>query len=162
MRWLPGAALAAVLLSACPSGGQRAPANPDDGLQLTGQLRGARVHVSDGEPEVLYGNCRPTEGRQVNLCIAAHTIDGDALGLVVENPEVLRAGADLVARSSSPPAGCVDVVVVEIRRGRERFRATDGLLSVNQAGPRYAARFTLRFPEGALAGAFDVRPPATP
>lgn len=159
---LAGAVIAALLLSACPEGGQRAPAAPDDGLQLTGQLRGAQVNVSDGEPEVLYGNCRPTEGRQVNLCIAAHTIDGDSLGLVVDNPEVLRRDAVLPVRASCPAPGCSGVALVEVRRGAQRFRVTDGTLAVTQAGPRYAASFTLRFSEGTLNGSFDVRPPATP
>lgn len=164
------AALTASLLMACPSVEQRSPAARDDGVQLTGELRGARIHVSDGEPEVLYGDCDPGDGEDVDLCMVASMIDGGRIGFVIENPEVLVEGGTLTPRaacppqpvSASPPRGCDGTVIVEIRYDTERLRPLGGMLTVSEAGPRYAARFTLRFAGGILSGAFDVRPPATP
>lgn len=164
------AALATSLLMACPSGEQRPPAAPNDGLQLTGELRGARIHVSDGEPEVLYGDCDPGDGGDIDLCMVASMIDGGRIAFVIENPEVLVEGGALTPRAACPfhplpssaPRACEGTVIVEIRKGTERLRPLGGVLAVSRAGPRYAARFTLRFAGGILSGAFDVRPPATP
>lgn len=164
------AALAASLLVACPSAAQRPPAAPNDGLQLTGQLRGARIHVSDGEPEVLYGDCDPGQGPDIDLCLVASTIDGGSIGFVIENPERLVEGAVLTPRATCPPQprpasspdGCEETIVVEIRYGDERLRPFGGLFTVSRAGPRYAGRFALRFADGVLTGTFDVRPPVTP
>ncbi len=155
---------------ACPSSEQRPPPTPDDGLQLTGEVHGARIHVSDGNPEVLYGDCDPGDGRDIDLCMVAAMIDGGRIGFVIENPEALVEGGALTPRAACPthpnpsssPGECDGTVIVEIRHGMERVRPLGGLLTVSAAGPRYAARFTLRFAGGILTGAFDVRPPATP
>ncbi len=164
------AAVGASLLVACPTSEQRPPAVPDDGLQLTGELQGARIHVSDGDPEVLYGDCDPGDGRDDDLCMIASMIDGGRIGLVIENPEALVEGEALTPRAACPPhpspspseGECESTVIVEIRLGTQRLRPVGGLLSVSAGGPRYAARFTLRFASGTVTGAFDVRPPATP
>lgn len=163
------ASLAASLLVACPSVAQRPPAAPDDGLQLTGELRGARIHVSDGAPEVLYGDCDPGDGDDIDLCMVGSTIDGGSIGLVIENPEALVEGSALTPRAACPPrplpsspVDCEGTVIVEIRYGTQRLRPLGGVLTVSAGGPRYAARFALRFAGGTLSGAFDVRPPATP
>lgn len=155
---------------ACPSAEQRPPAAADDGLQLSGELRGDRIHVSDGDPEVLYGDCDPGDGRDVDLCLIASMIDGGRIGLVIENPDELVKGRMLTPRATCPadaglspsPRDCEGTVIVEVRHGAERLRPFGGTLAVAAAGPRYAARFTLRFADGILSGAFDVQPPATP
>lgn len=159
-RLLPALATAALLLSACPGDpAQRGARSSIDGVQLSGRSEGAQVAVSDGEPEVLYGDCDPGDGPDTDLCMEAFTIDGAPFGLVIETPEALTEGATLAVRSR-PCDGCV---VVELRRGTRRTLMSAGQLEVLRASDRYAARFTLRRPpDTALSGTFDVVPPATP
>lgn len=157
---LPVVALAALLLTACPGDPtHRAARSSIDGLQLSGRYDGAQVAVSDGEPEVVYADCDPADGRDVDLCMEAFTISGAPFGIVIENPEALVAGEVLDVRARPCP-GCVQV---EIRRGTQRTVLTGGHLDVLRAGDRFAARFTLRRPPGTtVSGSFDVVPPATP
>ena len=162
------AALAFLLATGCAEGGQRPPEAAADGVQLTGRLAGHRVSVSDGEPEVTYGDCDPADGRDVDLCIESHTIDGAPLGLVIENPAALVAGEALAPVSSGTNScadGCDDLagrVVVRLRVGDTVAQATVGRLSVSKAGERFAATFELEFGDDQISGSFDVRPPVTP
>lgn len=157
----------ALLLGACgeEEATQRQPEAPDDGIQITGTLRGQRLSVSDGAPEVLLGDCDSRDGVDRDLCVVARTLIGDRVAVVLENPGILRAGARL------PVAGddcthCDEVtghVVVEVRREGRAVRAVGGRVVVRQAGPRYAAGLTLRFADGGVvSGGFNVRPTPVP
>ncbi len=156
------------LASGCPHDpSQRPPASHDDGLQVTGRLHDRQVSVSDGEPEVRYGDCDPRDGRDNDLCVSSFTIDGAPFGLVIENPAVLEPARRLPPVAGRA-AGCNhcdrfrDGLVVEIRLGDERLPVTSGLVEVRAAGPRYAASFILRARGLVLTGRFDVRPSSAP
>ena len=162
-------ACAVLLLTACPGEGtQRAPAAAADGLQLTGRLAGHRVSVSDGEPEVTYGDCDLADGDDTDLCIESHTIDGAPIGLIIENPAALEVGVALEPVSSRANAcalGCDDLhggVVVRLRVGDGLAQATVGRLRATKVGERFAASFELEFGDDTVSGSFDVRPPVTP
>lgn len=170
MRRLLALAAVAVLAAACVTSeqAQRGPVDANDGLQLSGSVEGHNVSVSDGEPESLLGDCDPPDGRDHDLCIVSHTIDGAPLGLVVENPDALVVGAVLPARNPGT-LGCgahcdevSDAAVVELRRGRSRQFARRGTVTVLEAGGRYAATFQLEFRGGTLNGAFNVEPRLPP
>lgn len=164
MRWAAVVAAAAVLSGGCGTQAvQRAPVAPDDGIQLTGTLSGRQIHVSDGEPEVVLGDCDPNDGLDEDLCMVTFTIDGAPLALVIDNPAALAAGERLPVVA---PAGagclphCDDLtggVVIEVRRGQQRQFATSGSVVVREADPRYAATFVLGFGKGRVTGAFNVR-----
>lgn len=166
MRWAAVVAAAAAVLSVgCGTEAvQRVPVASDDGIQLTGTLGGQQIHVSDGEPEVVLGDCDPNDGLDEDLCIVTFTIDGAPLALVVENPAALVAGERLAVVAPAG-AGCLphcddltDRVVIEVRRGQQRQFATSGSVVVRGADPRWAATFVLGFGHGRVSGAFNVRP----
>lgn len=163
MRPLAVVGVLALLLAGCvESGGQRGPVSAADGLQLTGTLEGHRVAVSDGEPEVTYGDCDPADGRDVDLCIIARTVDGQQLGVVFENPDALLPGSTItVATRRCVPADCdttTDVLLIEVRVDGRRLVASGGSVTVREAGRRWAGELLLRFADGsALSGDFDVR-----
>ena len=146
---------------------QRGPAAHDDGLQLTGTLAGRQVSVSDGQPEVVSGDCDPLDGADVDLCVIARTIDGETLGLAFDNPVALFAGTRLdVERPSCTPAVCddvADVAHVDVRRGEERHVAVGGELRVTEATDRHAGSFQLEFADGGtLSGSYNVAVVGTP
>ncbi|HEX2027724.1 MAG TPA: hypothetical protein VHF25_06960 [Nitriliruptorales bacterium] len=165
MRSAGVAAVACLLLVACPDDpSQRAPEAADDGIQLTGTLGGSQAHVSDGEPEVVLGDCDPNDGIDRDLCISTFTIDGAPLTLVVEDPDRLAGGTRVAVVH---PGGldclphCDDVTggaVVELRRGVERRHVRSGHMTVREWGPRYAVAFLLRTDGGRVSGSFNVRP----
>lgn len=148
----------AVVLAGCGAPIQRQPVSGDDGLHLTGRLDGNTINVSVGAPEVLLGSCDFQQPDEVELCIAARTLDGETFGIVVHNPDDLVEGETSSVRASCPEGDCAGVALVEIRRGDARHQADAGELDVLEAGPRYAARFTLRVGNDVLNGAFDVDP----
>ncbi|MDP9023030.1 MAG: hypothetical protein M3N57_10150 [Actinomycetota bacterium] len=158
-------AAAAMLSGGCGTQAvQRAPVASDDGIQLTGTLSGRQIHVTDGEPEVVLGDCDPNDGVDEDLCIVTFTIDGAPLALVVENPAGLAAGERLPVVEPAA-AGCLphcdDLTggaVIEVRRGQQRQFATSGSVVVREAGSRYAATFVLGFGKGRVTGAFNVGP----
>ncbi len=161
--------VAAVLAVGCGAEAvQRQPVAPDDGLSLSGRVGLDPVNLSHGEPEVLLADCDRDDGPDLDLCIVSRTIEGVGLAFVIENPEALRPGARLPVAASCRGERCQEVAVVELRRDGERMRANGGTLEVIEAGPRYAATFTLRFRGGSLSGRFNVlpagrpAPPATP
>ncbi len=150
----------ALLIAACgPEPVQRQAVSVDDGLHVTGHVDGRSVNVSVGEPEVLLGTCDPRRPDLRELCIEARTVDGERFGIVVNNPSDLVAGDRLEVRSGCPEAGCEGIALLEVDLGGDRFRATDGTLTVSAAGPRYSARFTVRIHDDTLTGGFDVLPP---
>lgn len=158
------ALLLAVLVVSCvdPEVAQRQPVSMADGLQVTGQLDGHRLAVSDGEPEVALGDCDAPDGVDEDLCIVARTIDGATLSLVIENPALLVEGESFAV--SSCEGHCDDHVagvVIEVRLDGTTRRASGGAVDVITTGSRWAAEFRARFGAGdSLAGSFDVRPPA--
>ncbi len=155
-----------VLGSACVTpegGGQRQAEAGDDGVQATGRLDGSRVAISDGDPEVVVGDCDPGDGTDQDVCWVARTIDGLTVAFVVENPAVLVAGESVAVRASSCTS-CDDVddrAVVDVRVDGASRRAGGGRLDVQAAGGRYAAGFQVTFAGGdRLSGSFNVRPRA--
>lgn len=162
IRILAVVVLAGIAIASCGTPLQRQPVSSDDGLHLTGRLDGRQVSVSVGEPEVVLGACDFQRPDDVELCIAARTLDGETFGLVIQNPDDLEAGEASTVRATCPDDACDDVALVEIRRDDSRQQVNGGELVVEQAGPRYAARFTLRVGNDVLNGAFDVDPGRTP
>lgn len=162
-------ALVAVVLVVAACGDeeivQRQPVAPDDGIVITGRYAGQTLSVTDGEPEVVVGDCDRGDGVDRDLCIVTRTIDGARLGLVLENPDALQAGSRLPVRGDACTT-CDDVAdhaVVDVRSDGPPRRASGGSLEVDMAGPRYVASFRLRFPDGGeLTGRFNVRPPPVP
>ncbi len=139
-----------------------APASRDAGIQLTGMLDGRRVAVSRGAPIVTLGDCDPIDGQDEDLCIAARTIDGLDITLVIENPAALVAGTTMQVDDPACVRGCdnePDIVVATIRLLDEDLRVSEGTFEIREAGPRYIADFDLRLPFGdRLIGTFDVIP----
>lgn len=160
------AAVFVVVLSGCFAGPrQPQPVGPDHGIQLSGRLGGVGVNISDGDPQVLLGDCDPGDGRDEDLCISSRTIAGSPLGLVIENPRVFVPGATV--RPADPRRlGCLPYcdevrggrVVIEVRADGDQQFVVGGRLTVRQAGPRYAAGFILRLHGGTLTGQFNVGP----
>lgn len=133
----------------------------DDGVQVTGTLDGARIAISDGVPEVLFGDCDPGFEVDRDVCWSARTIDGAMVSMVVENPDVLVEGETVEVVRSDCVEDCetvTDGAVVEIRADGRARRAVDGRLDVTSNGERVAARIDLTLPGGdGMTGAFNVR-----
>lgn len=158
------AVLATVVLVACPSAVQRQPAAPDDGIQFAGRIGTQQLNVSDGSPQAFLGDCDPNDGPDRDLCLVTHTVGGQDLALVIENPAVLESGA-AVPVVRPPRTGCAagcdeirDGVVVELRLEGDRTFADGGTVTVREADDRYAASFVLRVGGGSLTGRFNVAP----
>ena len=143
---------------------QRDPVGPDDGLQVTGQLLGRRFAVSDGEPEVVVGDCDPADGHDEDVCIIARTLDGQNFGIVIENPAALVVGEAVpVSQFACVAEVCdahLDSVLLQVRIDGRPLDATGGTVTATIVGPpRWAASFSVRFVDGGgLSGSFDVRP----
>lgn len=160
--------LAAVALAGCEDGDEVQtpvdtvqPESRDEGIQATGQLDGARVAISRANPTVIVGDCDANDGFDDDLCILARTIDGVSINLVVENPDVLVAGetVDAGVRCSTGCDEVTDGAVVELRVDGEPTPVVRGRLDVEEAGPRWIARFELFLVDGGrLSGTFDVAP----
>ncbi len=158
------AVLAAAVLTACPSATQRQPEVPDDGIQFAGRIGTQQLNVSDGAPEVLLGDCDPNDGTDGDLCLITHTVGGQDLAFVIENPAALE-GAGAVSVIRPPRGGCGDGcdeirdgAIVELRLEGERTFADGGTLTVREAGDRYAVSFVIRVGGGSLTGRFNVAP----
>lgn len=154
---------AALLLAGCATSTaeHRQPEALDDGVQLTGTLGGARVAVSEGVPDVLFGDCDPGFEVDRDVCWSARTIDGMMVTMVIENPDVLVPGetVDVVASDCVDDCEAVtDGVVVEVRADGVARRAVDGRLEVDRADDRVAASFDVTLPDAdRLTGTFNVR-----
>lgn len=156
--------LAVVVLTACPSAVQRQPAAPDDGIQFAGRIGTQQLNVSDGAPEVQLGDCDPNEGPDRDLCLVTHTVGGQSLAVVIENPDAMEPGVRLPV-VAAPRAGCApgcddvrDGAVVELRLEGERTFADGGVLTVRETGDRYAVSFVLQVGGGSITGRFNVAP----
>lgn len=136
------------------------PDSPDEGIQATGTIDGARVAVSRGTPTVVLGDCEVGGPPDTDLCITGRTIDGLDLGIVLENPAALTAGTsyDVVPCDD----GCDDVTdgaVVHVTVAGDARSAERGTVDLRAAGPRWTADFDLALPGGdRLIGTFDVEP----
>jgi hypothetical protein len=157
----------ALTLAGCGNGDEPAapvasvaPISVNAGIQATGTLDGKRVAISRGNPIVTLGDCDPEDGPDVDLCIAARTIDGLDVTLVIENPAILQPGVTLTADNPTCFRGCdaeADVIVALIRTLRDELRVASGTFEVREAGPRYIADFDITLPFGdRLIGTFDV------
>lgn len=132
----------------------------DDGVQVTGVLDGSRVAVSQGVPDVLFGDCDPGDGLDEDVCWVARTIDGLSIAFVVENPAVLVAGevVEVVPDACRKCDEVTEGVVVDVRVDGEQRRATAGRIEVREVGERIAADIEVRWPDGDhLVGSFNVR-----
>lgn len=161
---LLAAALAAAVLTACPTAEQRQPETADDGIQFAGRIGTQQLNVSDGAPQVLLGDCDPNEGPDRDLCLITHTVGGQDVAFVIENPDVLGAG-EAVRVVRPPRDGCADGcdevddgAIVELRLERERTFAEGGSLTVREADRRYAVSFVVRAGGGSITGRFNVAP----
>lgn len=161
-RSLAACALLGVLVAGCASSsvGQRQAEALDDGVQATGRLDGARVAISDGDPETSLVDCDPGFETDDDVCWIARTIDGTTVAFVIENPAALVPSERLAVRASDCET-CDDVTdhaVVELRVDGEVRRAVGGSLVPTEVGERYAVRFDVSFPGGdQLDGRFNIR-----
>lgn len=171
MRLLVAAAVAAAL-AACSTGGTGTGVNavgPRDGragLSVTGTIGGRQVAVSDGAPKLILDDCDVNTGFDVDLCFFSRDIDGTTFGLVIENPDLLRAGQRAIVVPSTCRVRACDevteglVVDVQLGVGRDRVRAQGGSVDVTvvDVGDRYAGTLNLTLPNGRVSGTFDVVP----
>lgn len=165
------AAAAAVALSGCGESASLGQAvQPRDGragLQVTGQLGGRQVSLSQGAPELVVGDCDPGDGRDGDVCAIAADVDGTLFVVSFENPDVLEAGATVpVGDPDCAPAACdtvSDVAIVDVQSGvGRRVRATGGVVQVDTVEPfrRYVGEAQLDLPDGSLSLVFDLVPRA--
>lgn len=151
------AALVAVVLSACASGGPEGYAAPQPrdgraGLWLTGTVGGRQVAVSDGSPDLFLGNCGPGGDGDADLCFSGRDIDGGVVVVIVRNPDVLEAGETVSVGEDA---------IVDVRLGDAPLRRARGGrldLRVVRTASRYAGSLNLEFRDGRLTGDFDVVP----
>lgn len=171
MCWRAAGMLAVVVLTlaACGSGASLGDApQPRDGragLQVSGQLNGAQVALSDGSPRLVVGDCDPSDGRDDDVCAIASDINGELFVFAIENPDVLESGTTIpIGDPGCAPEACDDVddvAVVDVQTGvGRRLRAVGGRLEVRQLEPflRYAGTAQVRLPRGELAVQFDLVP----
>jgi hypothetical protein len=157
--------LAVVLLVAALAGcvaddAQQQAVSGDEGVQATGRLEGRRIAISSGAPTVVYGDCDPNDGADVDLCMRVRTIDGVRINIVIENPSALTPGERLPVRADACDLDCDDIrthAVVDIRIDDLQRRASGGSLDVSRVADRVAADIDLRFDDGdRITGQFDV------
>ncbi len=167
------AGLAALALAACGTAGRGQgpagiqPREGRSGLTLSGTFQGRQLAVNDGAPRMRVDDCDPNTGRDVDLCLFTRDLDGAFIGIIVENPEVLREAATLQVDdpACASPEACDavrGVAIVELQRGvgTPRVRATGGTMAMRVVQPRmrYAGTMNLTFRDGRLAGSFDIVP----
>ena len=179
------AVVAAVLCAACTSGAAQQPAARDgrSGLQASGTIEGRQVAVSAGLPQLLVGDCDPTDGLDDDVCFITDTIGGGTLVVNIENPAVLEApeegteaasengtgpGQERTLPVADPPCGTpadcdaiVDVAIMTVKLGTDPpIRATGGQLRIERLVPfqNYRGSFSLELPDGRFSGTFDVVP----
>lgn len=171
--WLRVLVAGGLLLAGCgesASLGQSVqPRDGRAGLQVTGQLAGRQLTLSQGAPQLVIGDCDPGAGREsdTDVCAITSDVDGTLFVLVLENPAALEPGASLpIADPDCVPAACddvTDVAIVDVQSGvGDRRRATGGLLEIDTVEPfqRYVGRAELDLPEGSLSAEFDLVPRA--
>ena len=157
--------LALAACSPAASSGSIQPRDGRAGLQVTGQLGGNQVAVSDGSPRLDVGDCDPMDSADADVCAIGRDISGQVFVLSLENPAALRAGSDLrVDDPACRPAACDevrDVAIVDVQSGTgRRIRARGGRLELQQVEPfrRYVGTAQLVLPGGDLSVSFDLVP----
>jgi hypothetical protein len=169
------AALAALALAACGASGTGSgvgaiePRDGKSGLQLSGTIDGRQFVVNDGAPVLRLGDCDVNDGADRDLCFFSRELDGGFVGLVVENPEVIKPATLPVVDAPCTSPRCDDVtggIVVELQfaPGAPRTRATGGnvVFTGVDDGDRYSGRLNLTFPDGRISGSFEVVPRPEP
>lgn len=143
------------------------PRDGRSGLQMSGLVGDRQIAVSDGLPDVNFGDCDTPDGPDRDLCVITEDISGELVVLIVENPDVLVAGervaiADVPCQAVRDCDEVADTAVVDVAVGTatSRTRAVSGQITVEVAEPlqRYRGTFDLRLPEGNLSGNFDLIP----
>lgn len=133
----------------------------DDGVQVTGTLGGSRVAISEGVPDVVFGDCDPGIDIDEDVCWSARTIDGMTVAMVVENPDVLAADTVIDIVDDACDLDCDQVTegaVVDIRWNGQQVRAVSGRLEVSAASERVAAGMDVNLVGGdGLTGMFNIR-----
>ena len=146
---------------------------PDDepgaGLQLSGQVDGRTVSVSQPYPVLLEGDCEARAGLPSQVCFAATATGGTPVTVGLANLERVPVGepTDVVAPGCSEAASCARVeegAVVLLALDGEPMRPREGTLTLHQAteGERYVGELRLDLAGGRLTGAFDVGPRPEP
>lgn len=143
------------------------PRDGRSGLQGTGTLEGRQVAVGQGLPDLVVGDCDPTDEPDDDVCFVSDTIDGRTFVLTFENPAVLVTGAALAvggADCASPDAcdAVTDVAVVSLKLGTDgAVRADGGRVTLSRVEPfaNYVGEVILELPGGGFTGSFDVVPP---
>lgn len=162
-RALVGAAFVAVVGGGCATASvaHRQAEAVDDGVQVTGTLDGARVAISEGVPDVTFGDCDPGIDIDDDVCWSARTIDGMTVAMVIENPDVLEPGTTVDVVDVDCDLDCDGVTegaVVAVRWEGREARAVGGRLVVSSVDERVAADLDLRLPgSDGLVGSFNVR-----
>ncbi len=159
------AALAALALGGVACGDQEAQQRQaeatDDGMKLTGQVGGAQLSVSYGDPDFQLADCDPADGLDFDWCLRGRSIDGASVTLVFENPEIFVLG-EATDVDFDRCVACNDVTtgaIVDLRVDGIARRAVNGTVTVTEAGPRYIVAFSLRFADGGIVtGQMNVRP----
>ena len=162
--------LAVLVLPACgetPGDVLPDPRDGRSGLQMSGRVGDRPIAVSDGLPDVNFGDCDVAEGNDRDLCVVTEDISGELVVLIFENPDVLVEGERLPIDDAACEArrDCdevTDVAIVDVAVGSatDRVRAVSGQVTIEVAVPlsRYRGSFDLRLPEGTLTGTFDLIP----
>ncbi|HVL98990.1 MAG TPA: hypothetical protein VM324_06845 [Egibacteraceae bacterium] len=121
--------------------------------------------VSDGSPDLVFGDCGGPVGTGRDLCVVSRDLRGGPVTIAIRNPGALVAGrtvpVDDPGCSGRACDAVRDVVVVEVLVGEDfRQRAVGGALAVTvvEEDRRYAGRMRLELPDGALSGHFDLVP----
>lgn len=162
-RTVGSLSLAAVLLAGCGEAPTepRPVVAPNEGVQLSGQVGRAQLSVSDGDPAFSITDCDVDDGVDRDWCLVARSIDGSKVTLIIENPAIFVAGAELDV-DFDRCRDCDDVTtgaIVDLIVDGTRRRAIDGAVKVVQAGDRYVLSFRLRFDDGgSISGECNVRP----
>lgn len=143
------------------------PRDGRSGLQMSGIVGNRQIAVSDGLPEVNFGDCDVADGPDRDLCVITQDISGELVVLIFENPDVLVAGervaiADVPCQAVRDCDEVVEAAVVDVAVGTatSRTRAVSGQVTIEVAEPlaRYRGTFDLRLPDGNLSGHFDLIP----
>ena len=141
------------------------PRDGRSGLQLSGTIDGKQFAVNDGAPVLRLGDCDVNDGDDTDLCFFTREVDGGFVGIIVENPDVVKEGDVEVGQSECQSPHCDDVVdgaLVELQYapGAPRVRATGGRLRFTavEKAQRYAGTLSLVLPDGRVSGTFEVVP----
>ena len=159
-----------LLLAACgdtPGDVLPDPRDGRSGVRFSGIVNDRQVAVSDGLPEVNFGDCDINQGSDRDVCIITEDVNGDLVVIVFENPDVLIEDTSIRIGDTpcADPQACDEVTetaLVDVQVGTgPRVRAVSGNLDIEVVVPlaRYRGEFDLRLPDGGTLNAtFDLVP----